>query len=73
MAGLKEAMRQQGFITAAEAAKVAGMSIYSIYNWLNSGKIDGKRIARHWFVRVESLEAYVGEEAIKIIQTLADS
>jgi excisionase family DNA binding protein len=68
---VKDKMRSKGFIPVSEAAKRVGMSIWYIYELLDSGKVHGVavgtgRYARR-FVEAKSLIAFVGPDAAKLL------
>ena len=60
-------MREKGFISASEAAKAVGKSIYTIYRWETEGRIKGMTVAEHRFVSVDSLVGYLGIEAASML------
>jgi hypothetical protein len=68
MSSMSDALRKQGLIPASEAAKVAGVSIYTIYNWISGDKVRGRRVAEHWFVDYSSLEEFVGKDNLQALQ-----
>lgn len=57
---MSEAMKNAGYITASEAARAAGVTIQTIYKWIESGKVKGTKSADHWYVDAGSLVEYIG-------------
>ena len=43
------------YTTATDAAKYAGVKVQTVYNWLDSGKVQGVRRRTFRFVEVDSL------------------
>lgn len=56
-----EEMRAAGWISASDAATLAGVTIYSIYRWINQGKVDGKKLGDFWYISEESLKNRLGD------------
>lgn len=54
------------FITVREASRRTGRSRYTIYNWLDTKKVEGIRVGRARYIRIASLIEFIGEEAAEI-------
>lgn len=50
------------FYSVEEAAKMLGVSEYTIRRWLKDGKLDGKRIGRFWRISKESVESVLPDD-----------
>lgn len=49
-------MRQNGYVTASEAAEAIGCDqIGSVHRMLKTGRLQGARAGKHWYVSVKSL------------------
>lgn len=66
-------MREKGFISASEAAKAIGKSIYTIYRWESEGRIKGMTIAEHRFVSIDSLIGYLGTDAAAMLGLITEA
>jgi excisionase family DNA binding protein len=49
----------RGYITTPEAAKRTGLSTNYVATLLRRGILEGFRLAREWFVYIDSLEQYM--------------
>ena len=60
-----ESLRQQGYVVPAEAAKLANVSIATIYHWVKDGRLgQPKRHGlRRMFVSVTALRRVAGDGA----------
>ena len=62
-----ERMREHGFITVTEAARLAGVATQTVYDWLNDGRVDGRDVGRARFVLLASLREHIGEDVFDLI------
>lgn len=56
----KKMMADVGYITAAEAVKMAGMSKETLYRWARTGFIKSETIGRTVYFNRSSLKAVLG-------------
>lgn len=56
-----ERMRERGWITPAEAAELSGCSKQAVYKWLDEGKVECTKSGGRRFVKLESLNVFLGE------------
>ena len=59
-------------IRASAAAKRLGVSVQTIYRWVQAGKVEGFQSAGHWYVRLPSLAAFVGPERAAALGVTAE-
>jgi hypothetical protein len=69
---MRDALKKQGMISAREAARAAGVSVYTIYNWIKTSKVTGRRAAGHWWVSEESLAAHVGPDVLTSLKAMRE-
>lgn len=55
-------MQKKGFLTAAAAAEKVGNTVYTIYRWVEDGKIQGMKVGKHWYVNLESLVRFMDRD-----------
>ncbi len=60
MVSQAEMMEGEGYLPAAAAAEKAGVTVYTIYRWIKTGKIEATKVADRWYVKVSSLAAELG-------------
>lgn len=69
-----EIMREAGYIPAAKAAEVTGVTVQTIHRMVRDKRVDGTQVTgRNWYVRVSSLaEAYASIPQVRdrILATL---
>lgn len=58
LAEQRKKMADKGFVTAKEAAEQVGVSLTTMYSWLDNGVVKGRRIHRARYVRETDLEEY---------------
>lgn len=58
-------MEAQGYILATEAAALTERSARTIHNWIRSGKVEGARDGWAWWVKRDSLAAFLGPEVAR--------
>ena len=63
----REMLALKGYITAAEAAKLAGMSIYSIYRWIESERVKSMTVQKARYVLRKSLLDYLGPDLVRTL------
>jgi excisionase family DNA binding protein len=51
------------YLTPKEVAERLGKSRFTVYNWINEGKIDATKIGGSWRVPLSSVIKYLGKEA----------
>jgi excisionase family DNA binding protein len=56
---LKKGVREQKFVSTAEAAETAGLSQRTLQSWMDSGKIQGVRVGRKYRIYLNSLTEYL--------------
>lgn len=62
-----EAMRGHGFVTPKEAARLACVSIATVYSWLRGDKVVGTRVGGSRYVSIKSLREHVGVEMYDVL------
>ena len=62
-----EMMREKGYVTCAVAAEKAGVSVFSIYRWVEDKKVTSVSVGRHLYVQYDSLLTYLGPDAAKAL------
>jgi excisionase family DNA binding protein len=67
MSAQTDTLKDKGFVPAAEAARRTGVTVYTIYRWVNDKKIDGFQVATHWFVSLASLVKHLGPKAAEAL------
>ena len=68
MNDMTDRMREQGYIRATEAAARVGVSVHTIYRWLERGSIMGTRVGRQHFVLTDSLRGWLGTEGEHLLK-----
>lgn len=53
-------MRQEGYLSAAEAAESSGVAVTTVHRWLSQGKVEGTQVGSYWYVSKDSLVEYLG-------------
>ena len=56
-----EVWRKNGYITAADAARVVSMPCSTVHRWMRTGKIRFALQGRRHFIKVDDLRAFVRE------------
>jgi len=64
---MTETMRSRGYIPASEAAGRIGVTVYSLYRWIEAGKVEGERVGSHWYVKADSIAACLGPHAAELL------
>lgn len=47
-------------VTANEAAEALGVHVYTVYQLLRAGHLEGFRIQTHWRIPRKSVESFIG-------------
>lgn len=70
---LGKALAEKGFISASEAAKRLGVSVYTVYRKIEQKKMKGALVNGHWFIEEASLAKAVGKQSDALGQKLLAS
>jgi transposase len=63
----KEILRRKGFIMVSEAAQRCSRSVWTIYRWLEDGKVEGARMEGEQYVTYRSLYNFIGQEEARML------
>jgi hypothetical protein len=53
-----EIMRKAGWVSPREAARMVGVATVTIYYWMNTRRIDERRVAGRRYVSIATLMSY---------------
>jgi len=65
--------KDQVYFSTLEAAELLKVSRISVFNWIQSGKIQAEKIGRNYAISRESLEAVMGSRLTQAQKTEIDS
>lgn len=55
-------MMDEKYKTAEEVAALAGVHVVTVWRWLRSGKINGKKFGRSWRIHIDELKKIFPEK-----------
>ena len=58
--GVLQNLRNGGFISAKEASYKVGLSVWTLYRYVNSKKVEGTKVGTKYFIKKKSLINYLG-------------
>ena len=64
---MTDAMRERGYRSASDIAKLTGKHLSTIHRWLDSGKVSGVRVGGTRFISEISLIKFLGAEAAAVL------
>jgi excisionase family DNA binding protein len=59
--------RARGYITVADALRIAPVAVATMYRWLNEGKVRGVRVGGSRYIHKASLVAYLGTDTMEAL------
>jgi hypothetical protein len=65
-------MAAKGLLPATQMAARVGVSVFTIYRWVNEEKVKGMKMQGHWYVDRNSMIEYLGLEAANMLGLLGN-
>ena len=70
MATIHDQVTSQGYEKASPLARRLGVSVQTLYRWVDTGKVRGTKVGGTRYVHIASLREYLGPEAGAALEVL---
>ena len=57
-----------GYISAPDMARKCGVTVYTLYRWIKTGTVTGKKIGGRWYVTSESAEKLTAAPVVGVTE-----